>query len=161
MTSNIDTHKKWISHALTLAKRAASENEVPVGAVIVYQDEIIGEGWNQPITHKDPTAHAEIMAMRAAAKTLNNYRLLDTTLYVTLEPCTMCVGAMIHARIGQLVYGATDPKAGAVESVAELLDSAFFNHKIPYQAGVMSEECGVILSQFFQTRRKEKADKSV
>jgi len=95
--------------------------------------------------------------MRAAAKTLNNYRLLDTSLYVTLEPCTMCVGAMIHARIGQLVYGATDPKAGAVESVARLLDSTFFNHRIRHQSGVMPAECGAILSQFFQIRRQEKS----
>lgn len=152
--------KKWIARALELAERGGSEGEVPVGAVLVCQDGgqdvLLGEGWNQPIAKKDPTAHAEIVALRAAATKLGNYRLLNSTLYVTLEPCAMCTGAMIQARIARLVFGAFDPKAGAVESVFQLLDSKQLNHQIPYEGGVMAEECGLILSDFFRARRGSK-----
>lgn len=148
---------KWIARALGLAERGASEGEVPVGAVLVHHngtaDVSVGEAWNRPIAIQDPTAHAEILALRAAAIQLGNYRLLNSTLYVTLEPCAMCVGAMIQARIGRLVFGAFDPKAGAVQSVFQLLDSASLNHKISYNGGVMAEECAAILRQFFQVRR--------
>ena len=146
--------QQWMTYAIELAKRAASEDEVPVGAVLVHQNVVVGEGWNQPIGTQDPSAHAEIMALRAGARTLENYRLLDTTLYVTLEPCTMCVGAMIHARIGRLVFGAFDEKAGAVESVFQLLDSNALNHQIPYRGGVMADVCGALLSEFFRIRRE-------
>ncbi len=146
-----------MAHALQLAERAAGEGEVPVGAVLVYQDTIMGEGWNQPIARRDPSAHAEIIALRAAAHSLGNYRLLNTTLYVTLEPCAMCVGAMIQARIERLVFGAFDQKAGAVQSVFQLLDTEALNHQIPYRGGVMAADCAAILSQFFQAKRREKA----
>ena len=146
-----------MAHALQLAERAAGEGEVPVGAVLVYQDTIMGEGGNQPIARRDPSAHAEIIALRAAAHSLGNYRLLNTTLYVTLEPCAMCVGAMIQARIERLVFGAFDQKAGAVQSVFQLLDTEALNHQIPYRGGVMAADCAAILSQFFQAKRREKA----
>jgi tRNA(adenine34) deaminase len=139
----------FMQHAINLAKYAASQNEVPVGAILVQDNQIIGEGWNQPITSNDSTAHAEIIALREAAKKLNNYRLINTTLYVTLEPCLMCVGAMIHARIKRLVFGAYDPKSGAVK----FLDSKKLNHSITYQGGVMENECSELLTTFFQKRR--------
>jgi len=155
--------QQWIARAIELASRGASEGEVPVGAVLVHHGNsaahaAVSEGWNQPIAKSDPTAHAEIMALRAAAHSLGNYRLLNSTLYVTLEPCAMCVGAMIQARIGRLVFGAFDPKAGAVQSVFQLLDSNIINHKIPYRGGVMEEDCGALLSQFFQARRRAKQE---
>ena len=143
----------WIARALALAERAACEGEVPVGAVLVHEDSAVGEGWNRPIATQDPSSHAEIVALRAAAKSFNNYRLLNTTLYVTLEPCAMCVGAMIQARIERLVFGAYDPKAGAVGSVFQLLDSKVLNHQIPYRGGVNADACAAILSRFFQSRR--------
>ncbi|MCX7120583.1 MAG: tRNA adenosine(34) deaminase TadA [Gammaproteobacteria bacterium] len=143
----------FIQHALTLAKRAETEGEVPVGAVIVKDNEIIAEGWNQPIQLSDPTSHAEIMALRQAGKKLNNYRVTNATLYVTLEPCVMCVGAMIHARIERLVFGATDPKAGAVKSVFQLLDSPNFNHVINWSDDVLAHDCAAILKSFFKSRR--------
>lgn len=146
----------WMQHALELAKRAESEGEVPVGAVIIHNDEVIGEGWNRPITDNDPTAHAEIMALRAAAKKMNNYRLLDTTLYVTLEPCIMCTGAIIHSRVKRVVYGATDPKAGAAESAFTILGTDSLNHKVNVAAGILSGECGHILTEFFRNKRNEK-----
>lgn len=144
----------WIRHALKLAERAQQEGEVPVGAVLVLNGEIIGEGWNRPIAAHDPTAHAEIMALRAGAEKLGNYRLNDTTLYVTLEPCVMCAGAMVHARIKRLVFGASDPKAGAIKSVFNILDSTRLNHRVEYVGGILAEECGGMLSQFFEARRK-------
>src|SRR3990167_11165131 len=113
-----ENHQRWMQRALTLAKQAEKIGEVPVGAVLVFNDEIIGEGYNQPISQCDPTAHAEMIALRQGAKTLGNYRLLGTTLYVTLEPCVMCAGAMVHARISRLVFGAKDPKVGAIISTA-------------------------------------------
>ncbi|KPJ67333.1 MAG: hypothetical protein AMJ43_05375 [Coxiella sp. DG_40] len=149
--TNQDTY--WMQRAIKLAHHAKSQNEVPVGAILVLNNEIIGEGWNQPISSTDSTAHAEIIALRNAAKKLNNYRLSDTTLYVTLEPCIMCVGAMIHARIKRLVFGAYDSKAGAIQSVFSLLDSKQLNHEISYQGGVLEQECGALLTHFFKERR--------
>jgi len=146
----------WIARALQLAEQAARDGEVPVGAVLIYQDMVVGEGWNQPIALQDPSAHAEIIALRQAAKTLDNYRLPNTTLYVTLEPCAMCVGAMLQARIERLVFGAFDPKAGAVQSVFQLLETKALNHQIIWTGGVMAEGCGHVLKRFFQQRRQRK-----
>ena len=145
-------------HALKLAERAQQEGEVPVGAVLVLNDEIIGEGWNRPIAAHDPTAHAEIMALRAGAAKLGNYRLNDTTLYVTLEPCVMCAGAMVHARIKRLMFGASDPKAGAITSAFNTLDSNKLNHRVEYVGGILPDECGAILSRFFEARRSERSN---
>jgi tRNA(adenine34) deaminase len=139
--------------ALELARRAQSDGEVPVGAVVVLNDDIIGEGWNCPIGTSDPTAHAEIMALRAASRRQKNYRMPGAVLYVTLEPCVMCVGAIIHARIERVVYGAPDPKTGAAGSVFPLLDSDRFNHRVQVVGGVLAEECGTLLRNFFQSRR--------
>lgn len=143
----------WMQHALTLAQRAAAEDEVPVGAVIVRDGEVVGEGWNRPIRDNDPTAHAEIMAMRAAGQTLGNYRLSECVLYVTLEPCLMCAGAMVHARLDGLVFGANDPGAGAVGSKFQVLTDNDLNHQVPWQGGVLADECGELLRGFFRDRR--------
>lgn len=139
--------------ALTLAQKAEAEGEVPVGAVIVKDGEIIGRGWNHPIAAHDPTAHAEIVALRAAAQALGNYRLTDTTLYVTLEPCPMCAGAMVHARVGRLVYGANDPRAGSAGTVFNLTQAEALNHRLEVTGGVLSDECGGLLKGFFARRR--------
>ncbi len=144
----------WMQYALSLAKKAEQQDEVPVGAILVMDDECIAEGWNKPISSNDPTAHAEIMALRAASEQLQNYRLPKTTLYVTLEPCMMCAGALIHARVARVVYGATDPKAGAAGSVFELLGTDKLNHKIEITRGVMKDECASLLTSFFQRRRR-------
>jgi tRNA(adenine34) deaminase len=136
-----------------LAKKAESVNEVPVGAVVVMKNEIVGEGFNCPIVTSDPTAHAEIIALKQAAQKLQNYRLPQATLYVTLEPCVMCVGAMLHARIGRLVFGASDPKIGAITGVFKILDEKRLNHRIAFQGGILAAECGKILSDFFQNKR--------
>lgn len=146
----------WMQHALELAKRAESEGEVPVGAIVVYDEQVIGEGWNRPIIDNDPTAHAEIMALRSAAKKMCNYRLLDTTLYVTLEPCIMCSGAIIHSRVRRVVYGALDPKAGAAESAFTILGTDCLNHQVNVENGILATECGQILTDFFRKKRKEK-----
>lgn len=143
----------WMRHALQLAEKAAHAGEVPVGAVLVLADEVIGEGYNRPITQHDSTAHAEIVAMRHAAEKIKNYRLIDTTLYVTLEPCMMCAGAMVHARIKRLVYGAHDPKTGVITSQTRLLDQTFLNHRIDYTGGLLDKECGAILAEFFRAKR--------
>ncbi len=148
-----DIDPYFMSRALELASKAGLDGEVPVGAVIVKDNEIIAEGWNRPISTSDPTAHAEIIAMRAAATVLNNYRLLDCTLYVTLEPCAMCAGAMVHARVKRLVYGATDPRAGAAGTIFNITDHAALNHRLDVTSGVMMEECGTLLRNFFQARR--------
>jgi tRNA(adenine34) deaminase len=150
---NADPSDVWMRHAFSLAQTAAKNNEVPVGAVLVLDGAIIGEGWNCPISACDPTAHAEIIALREGALALQNYRLLDTTLYVTLEPCAMCVGAIVHARVKRVIFGAFDPKAGAVSSALPLAQSAVFNHQVTYKGGIMANECGALLSKFFQTRR--------
>ncbi|WP_405027776.1 tRNA adenosine(34) deaminase TadA [Mangrovibacter phragmitis] len=147
-------------HALSLAQRAWDEGEVPVGAVLVYQGQVIGEGWNRPIGHHDPTAHAEMMALRQGGIVLQNYRLLDTTLYVTLEPCVMCAGAMVHSRIGQLIYGASDVKTGAAGSLMDVLGHPGMNHKVSVAGGVLAQECAGLLSDFFRMRRQvHKANK--
>lgn len=145
----------WMQRALALAAQGELLGEVPVGAVIVRDGQVLGEGFNQPISACDPSAHAEIVALRAAAQQTQNYRLPEATLYVTLEPCTMCVGALVHARIARLVYGTTEPKAGAVESQSRLLDSSFYNHRVVQQGGVLSLECQHQLSHFFQQRRAQ------
>lgn len=139
--------------ALDLAARAASLGEVPVGAVVVVDGVIVGEGFNQPISGQDPTAHAEIVALRDAASTLNNYRLPGSTLYVTIEPCTMCAGAIIHARVNRVVYGAKEPKAGVAESNGCLFNGAHFNHKVTVLGGILAEQCSSIISGFFSQRR--------
>ncbi len=147
---------RWMEYAIQLAAKGEALGEVPVGAVIVKNGAILGEGFNQPITSNDPTAHAEVVALRQAAKHIENYRLIDSTIYVTLEPCTMCVGALVHARIARLVFGTTEPKAGAVVSKAQLLKSDFFNHRINYSRGLLAEQCQHQLSQFFAQRRAQK-----
>lgn len=143
----------WMRRALELAQCAAAAGEVPVGAVLVLDNEAVGEGWNQPISRCDPTAHAEIMALQAAAARLGNYRLVNSTLYVTLEPCAMCAGAMIHARVGRVVFGATDPRAGAAGSIFNILQSARLNHRAEVVGGLLAEECGAVLRDFFRARR--------
>ncbi len=143
----------FMARALELAREAQRAGEVPVGAVIVKDDAIVGEGWNRPISTHDPTAHAEIVALRAAAQKLGTYRLLDTTLYVTLEPCSMCAGAMVHARVKRLVYAATDPRAGAAGTIFNIVQHPSLNHRIDCESGLMSEECGTMLRAFFQGRR--------
>lgn len=144
----------FMRRAIELAQQGEQLGEVPVGAVIVCNGDVIGEGFNQPITSNDPTAHAEIVALRAASTQIKNYRLVDSTLYVTLEPCTMCVGALIHARIARLVFGTAEPKAGAVVSRAQLLNADYFNHRIHLQSGVLAENCQHQLSDFFRRRRE-------
>ncbi len=141
-------------HAMALAERAEKAGEVPVGAVLILGDKILAEGWNRPIKTHDPTAHAEILALRAAGSTLLNYRLIDTTLYVTLEPCVMCMGAISHARVRRIVYGATDPKRGAAGSAMQLADAAFLNHRIEVNGGILGDECGAQLRSFFLSRRQ-------
>ena len=148
--------KHGLQKAITLAQYARSIGEIPVGAVLVKQNEIIGEGYNCPIKENDSTAHAEIIAIRAASKRLTNYRLSDTTLYVTLEPCLMCVGAIVHARIKRVVFGAFDLKAGAVVSQIQVFKFPFLNHKASFQGGLLADECGELLSSFFKERRNAK-----
>ena len=143
----------WMHHALRLASQAEAQGEVPVGAVLIRGEANIAEGWNQCITLNDPTAHAEICSIRKAGQILGNYRLPGTTLYVTLEPCVMCVGAMIHARVGRLVFGAYDPKSGAAGSVFPLVPSDKHNHRIEISAGILAAECASVLQDFFKKRR--------
>ena len=149
------TDEAWMEYALNLAERAIAQNEVPVGAVLVKNGECIAEGWNQMISLHDPTAHAEIMALRQAGQMLENYRLIETTLYVTLEPCVMCVGAMIHARVNRVVFGAHDPKTGAVNSRFELLTDSRHNHQLSYTGGVLANVCSDYLKNFFKARRNK------
>ncbi|HTM62900.1 MAG TPA: tRNA adenosine(34) deaminase TadA [Gammaproteobacteria bacterium] len=143
----------FMRRALELAREGAAAGEVPVGAVLVLDNQIIGEGFNAPISGHDPSAHAEIQALRKGAAAIGNYRLLNSTLYVTLEPCMMCTGAMVHARIQRLVYAATDPKAGVIKSKMQLLDQPFLNHRVAYEGGVLESECGSLLTDFFRSRR--------
>jgi len=150
------THEYWMRHALTLAQRAWDEGEVPVGAVLVHNNQVIGEGWNRPIGRHDPTAHAEIMALRQGGLVQQNYRLLDTTLYVTLEPCVMCAGAMVHSRIGRLIFGARDAKTGAAGSLIDVLHHPGMNHRVEIVEGILRDECAGMLSVFFRQRRAEK-----
>jgi len=143
----------YMQQAHELARQAAASGEVPVGAVIVSGNQIIGSGANQSIIAHDPSAHAEVIALRAAADRIRNYRLVGTTMYVTLEPCLMCAGAIVHARIGRLIYGAADPRTGAVLSQIRALDQPFLNHRVTYQGGLMQDECGLLLKGFFRERR--------
>ncbi len=142
-------------HAIRLAQRAEAQGEVPVGAVIVHNEQCIAEGWNQPIFLHDPSAHAEMLAVRSAAKVVQNYRLTEVSLYVTLEPCVMCMGLLSHARIKRLIFGAYDPKRGAVCNALALADAPFLNHKIAWSGGLLAPECAALLHDFFQQRRKK------
>lgn len=148
--------ERWMTYAMALAAQGETLGEVPVGAVIIQDGNCIGEGFNQPISSHDPTAHAEIIALRQAAQQIQNYRLVGSTIYVTLEPCTMCVGALVHARIARLVFGTTETKAGAVVSKLRLLDNDHFNHKVDYTGGLMAQHCQHQLSDFFAARREQK-----
>ncbi|MBT43410.1 MAG: tRNA adenosine(34) deaminase TadA [Idiomarina sp.] len=145
----------YMRRALELAAKAAAEDEVPVGAVLVMDDEIVGEGYNQVITLSDPSAHAEAQAIRAAGQAIDNYRLVNSTLYVTLEPCAMCAGLITHARVKRLVFGAPDPRTGATGTAIEVLNHSSMNHKVEIQAGMLADECGDILRQFFRARRNK------
>jgi tRNA(adenine34) deaminase len=148
--------EKWMLRALELASRAAQEGEVPVGALVVRDGVVLGEAWNRPIGNCDPSAHAEINAVRQAAKNEGNYRLSGATLYVTIEPCTMCVGALIHARIARVVFGAREPKAGAVVSQNNLFEHPSVNTNIVYDEGILADECSKVMSDFFAFRREQK-----
>ncbi len=145
--------QEFMTRALKLARQARDQGEVPVGAIVVHEGAVVGEGYNQPITLADPSAHAEMQAIRMAARRLDNYRLANTTLYVTLEPCIMCAGAMVHARIERLVYGSADPKTGATGSVFNLVQADQLNHQLEVEGGVMAKECGELLRDFFKERR--------
>ena len=147
-------HKRFMREAIDEARLAQAKNEVPVGAIVVKDNHIIGRGHNLPITTHDPSAHAEIIAMRDAAKNIGNYRLTDATLYVTIEPCAMCASALVHARIKHLVFGTRDPKAGAVVSTLKLLENPAFNHKLSWEEGIAADSCGQLLKDFFAVRRK-------
>ena len=143
----------FMREALALAAEGAALGEVPVGAVLVQDGEIIGRGFNCPISSHDPSAHAEMVAIRAAARAVDNYRLPGSTMYVTLEPCSMCAGLIVHARVQRVVYGATEPKAGVAVSRGEFFTQAFLNHRVLIEGGVLAEECGAVLSEFFKMRR--------
>jgi tRNA(adenine34) deaminase len=149
----MDPHDTFMRAALDEARLGFSAGEVPVGAVVVLDGEIVGRGFNQPISASDPTAHAEIVALREAARALGNYRLVGATMYVTIEPCLMCVGAMVHARVGTLVYGAAEPKAGAVVSSCRAHELPSLNHRIDVVGGVLEEDCRAVIQEFFRTRR--------
>lgn len=151
MTDARDIH--WMQHALALARCAEADGEVPVGAVMVRDNEVLGEGWNRPISDHDPTAHAEIVALRAAARAVGNYRLPGSTLYVTLEPCLMCTGAMVHARLERLVFGAFDSKRGAAGGQFDVFSLPGLNHVVMAQGGVLEQECAQVLQEFFRRRR--------
>lgn len=148
-----ETDARWMRHALKLARRAQDLGEVPVGALLVQGEDIVAEGWNRPIASHDPSAHAEMVALREAATLLRNYRLGGLTLYVTLEPCVMCAGAIIHARIARVVFGAADPRAGAVHSVYDVIANPKLNHRPDWTGGVLADECGAVLQEFFRARR--------
>jgi tRNA(adenine34) deaminase len=150
----------WMRQAILLAQRARDIGEVPVGAVLVREGEVLSEGWNCPITRRDPSAHAEVMALRAAASRVGNYRLPGATLYVTLEPCVMCAGAILHARLARVVFGAPDPKGGAAGSVFPVLGTERLNHRVEVQGGCLGEACGEVLQSFFQERRRDSAGPS-
>ena len=149
----LEVHERWMRQALDLAAEAYDADEVPVGAVVVADGKIIGRGFNRPIGACDPTAHAEMVAMRQAAAGIGNYRLTGTTLYVTVEPCNMCAGALVHARIEQLVFGALEPRSGAIRSTARVLGNSSLNHHPRVVHGVLAEECAVLMRRFFKTKR--------
>ncbi|MFN3712781.1 MAG: tRNA adenosine(34) deaminase TadA [Alcanivoracaceae bacterium] len=147
-------HEVWMEAALALAEQAAGQGEVPVGAVLVRDGEIVGRGWNRPIGSADPSAHAEVVALRDAAARLGNYRLAGSTLYVTIEPCTMCFGALMHARVAALVYGAREPRAGVCGSQLDLPAQTFYNHRLEVIGGVLAERSSTLLKAFFADRRR-------
>ncbi len=151
MTHHSDQY--WMTRALELANRAAAAGEVPVGALVVRDDLVLGEAWNCPIHSCDPTNHAEIAALRRACEAQRNYRLPGSTLYVTIEPCTMCLGAMVHARVERLVFGAREPRAGAVVSQLQLLDRSVYNHKLSWSEGILAQQCSETMRAFFRARR--------
>ena len=153
LTPLINDDNAWMRHAIRLAQYAEQRGEVPVGAVIVSADRCLAEGWNTVIASHDPTAHAEIVALRQAGQRLQNYRLLHTTLYVTLEPCVMCMGAISHARVSRVVFGAFDPKRGAVCNALSLTDAPFLNHRMAWTGGVLQDDCAALLRDFFRARR--------
>lgn len=153
MNSATAADARWMARALDLARRAQAAGEVPVGAVLVRGEELLAEGCNAPISSQDPTAHAEILALRAAARRLGNYRLPGTTLYVTLEPCPMCAGALVHARVARLVFGAPDPLAGAAGSVFNLTAAPTLNHRVDVTGGVCAQDCAELLKAFFKGKR--------
>lgn len=150
-----DNDLYWMKYAYKLALKAQQEGEVPVGAVLVKDNTKIGEGWNTPIKNNDPTAHAEIMALRNAAQNIQNYRLVDTVLYVTLEPCVMCAGAIVHARVRKVVFATSDPRTGAAGSVYSLLDSSNSNHKVTVEHGLLGKQSCSLLKQFFKDKRQK------
>ena len=152
-TSGVAVDREWMQRALALADQAAAAGEVPVGAVLVRDGEELGAGWNAPVASHDPTAHAEVMALRAAAVALGNYRLPGSTLYTTMEPCPMCAGAIVQARVARVVYAATDERWGAVESVFEILGSRRLNHQVDCEGGVLADESARRLQDFFEARR--------
>jgi tRNA(adenine34) deaminase len=156
--SSSGMHERLMREALRLAGEARRSGEVPVGAVVTLGDDIVGRGFNQPVGTHDPTAHAEIVALRDAARTVGNYRLTGATLYVTVEPCLMCVGAMVHARIGTLVFGTTEPKAGAIESTQRAHEHAALNHSLAVVSGVLAAECRDVMREFFRERRTRLTD---
>ena len=156
MTEQVIDDDYWMLHAIELAKRAAAQGEVPVGAVIIKDGNIVSEAWNQPISGHDATAHAEVRAIRQAGEKLQNYRLPNTTLYITIEPCAMCLGAIVHARISRVVFGAPEPKAGMLLSNKALIDSGCFNHDFSWQGGVLADTCSHVMSDFFKQRRAAK-----
>lgn len=149
-----DAH--WMARALALAQQAGNLGEVPVGALVVCDNQLLGEGYNQPITAQDPSAHAEVVALRAAARQARNYRLPGATLYVTIEPCAMCAGALVHARLDRLVYGATEPKAGVVQSQDRFFERSCLNHRLQVQGGVLADQAAQLLADFFRSRRSAK-----
>lgn len=153
---SIEQDQYWMRHALQLADKAQSQGEIPVGAVLVKDNKVIGEGWNQSISLHDPSAHAEMVAIRNAGRNQQNYRLVNSCLYVTLEPCSMCAGLLIHSRIDRLVFGASDFKTGAAGSLLDLLGDPRMNHVVQVQSGVLAQECGDKLSAFFKLRREQK-----
>lgn len=153
MNDQASQYEAWMRQALALAARAGESGEVPVGALVVVDGAVVGEGWNQPIATSDPTAHAEIVAMRAAARHVKNYRLSGATLVVTVEPCLMCVGAMVHARIGTVVYGTTEPRAGGLGSAIAAHETPGLNHRLTAVGGVLADECRALIQTFFKERR--------
>ncbi|TDF39406.1 tRNA adenosine(34) deaminase TadA [Alteromonadaceae bacterium M269] len=156
MKQEQEMHEFWMRKALQLADIAEQHDEVPVGAIVVRGDEIIGQGWNQSIGSHDPSAHAEMIAIREAGKKLANYRLIDCRLYVTLEPCPMCAGLLVHSRLQQVIFGAKDAKTGAAGSIINLVEHEALNHQLDVVSGVLADECGDKLSAFFKRRRAEK-----
>lgn len=154
--TEVTTDEQGMTLALQMAQRAYDLNEVPVGAIVIQNGKVIGQGFNQPIKSNDPSAHAEVVAIRQAALHISNYRLMNSCLYVTVEPCTMCTGLLIHSRVQRLVFGTTEPKAGAIVSALQLAEQPFYNHKLQIQGGVMAEECATIMSGFFAMRRRRK-----